>query len=155
AIAMTATLPGRTHGLGLITKPLTEDATLGVTDLDVGTLNFWAIIIGSALCLPVGRLIDRYGVRAVMAVVAGGLGLAVIGMSYAAGVVALFVTLTLVRGLGQGALTVASMAAVGKWFTRRLPAAMGVYAVLLAVGFIPTWAGAGAAVKFLGWRHGW
>src|SRR5258705_2968005 len=33
---------------------------------------------------------------------------------------ALFVWLLLVRGLGQGALSVVSMAMVGKWFSRRL-----------------------------------
>ena len=32
SVAMTATLPGRTHGLGLITKSLTDDASLGVSE---------------------------------------------------------------------------------------------------------------------------
>jgi hypothetical protein len=32
AFAMTATLPGRTHGLGLITEPLTHDPTLEVNE---------------------------------------------------------------------------------------------------------------------------
>jgi len=155
SIAMTATLPGRTHGLGLIAKKLTDDPSLGVGELLFGTLNFWAVIVGSALCLPTGRLIDRFGVRGVMAVVSAGLGLAVIGMSRATGVIALFAMLTLVRGLGQGALSVASMAAVGKWFTKRLPVAMGIYAVLLALAFIPAWAGAGFAVTAFGWRDGW
>src|SRR5205085_10280229 len=84
AIAMTATLPGRTHGLGLITKPLTEDPTLGFDERLFTTLNFWAILLGSALCLPVGRFIDRFGARAALAGVSLGLGLAVLGMCVAA-----------------------------------------------------------------------
>jgi MFS family permease len=155
AVAMTATLPGRTHGLGLLTKPLTEDPALRMSERLFTTLNFWAILIGSALCLPVGRFIDRFGVRAALVGVAVSLGLAVVGMSYAAGIVVLFVALTLVRGLGQGALSLVSMATVGKWFTRRLPVAMGVYSVLLAIGFIAATLGTGAAVAQFGWRPAW
>lgn len=33
ALAMTATLPGRTHGLGLIVKPLTEDPGLNIGEV--------------------------------------------------------------------------------------------------------------------------
>jgi MFS family permease len=155
AVAMSATLPGRTHGLGLIAKPLTEDPGLGVDDRLFSALNFWAILLGSALCLPAGRLIDRLGVRVVLVAVAAGLGAATLGMSRAAGVVALFLTLLLVRGLGQGALSVVSMALVGKWFARRLGLAMAVFTVLLAFGFIAGTVGVGAAVQALGWRPAW
>ena len=155
ATAMSATLPGRTHGLGMITKPLTADATLGVNELLFSGLNFWAVLIGSALCLPVGRRIDRLGARPVLVGVAGGLGLAVLGMSVASSAAILFVTLLLVRGLGQGALSLVSMSLVGKWFTRRLGPAMGVFTVLLAFGFIAGTVGLGEAVKAYGWRSAW
>jgi MFS family permease len=155
ALAMTATLPGRTHGLGLITKRLTTDATLGVSEGLFSILNFWAIVIGSALCLPTGRLIDRVGVRIVTVGVAVLLGLAVIGMSAATGIVAFFLCLTLVRGLGQGALSVVSMAMIGKWFTRRLPVAMGLFAVLLAIGFVIANFAVGEPVQVYGWRMTW
>src|SRR5262245_8621622 len=73
AWAMTATLPGRTHGLGLIARPLTEDPALGVNEVQFTELNFWAILIGAALCLPTGWLIDRLGARLVLTLVAAGL----------------------------------------------------------------------------------
>jgi MFS family permease len=155
ATAMSATLPGRTHGLGMISKPLTEDATLGVDELAFSGINFWAVLIGSALCLPVGRCIDRLGARSVLVGVVGGLALAVLGMSGASTAAMLFITLVLVRGLGQGALSLVSMALVGKWFTRRLGPAMGVFTVLLAVGFIAGTVGLGEAVKAYGWRSAW
>jgi MFS family permease len=155
ALAMTATLPGRTHGLGLITKDLTTDPTLDVGESLFSLLNFWAILLGSTFCLPIGRMIDRYGVRGVLVGVAAGLGLAVLGMSAATGVVGLFVTLTLVRGLGQGALSVVSMALIGKWFTRRLPMAMAVFTVLLAFGFLAGNFAVGEPAKFFGWRPTW
>jgi MFS family permease len=155
AIAMTATLPGRTHGLGLITRPLTDDPSLGVDESWFSVLNFWAILIGSAFCLPIGWLIDRLGVRVVLTGVALGLGASVLWMSSLTGVVALFVALTLIRGLGQGALSVVSMAMIGKWFRRRLGMAMGIFSVLLAIGFIASTVGVGEAAKVYGWRPAW
>src|SRR5262245_5386408 len=155
ALAMTATLPGRTHGLGLIAKPLTEDPLLGVSEGRFATLNFWAIILGSALCVPIGWLIDRFGVRAALTGVAALLGASVVWMSGAADVPVLFAAMLLVRGLGQGALSVVSMAMVGKWFTRRLGTAMGVYTVLMAIGFIASVVAVTKAVPAFGWRETW
>ncbi len=60
----------------------------------------------------------------------------------------------LVRGLGQGALSVVSVALVGKWFTRRLGPAIGVFTVLLAVGFVVGTVGLGEAVKAIGYASG-
>ncbi len=155
SVAMTATLPGRTHGLGLITRPLTEDTALNVSEALFSQLNFWAVLIGTAICLPVGKAIDRFGVRQVLTAVAVVLGLSVAGLSQATNWIWLLVTLTLVRGFGQGALSVVSMAMIGKWFTRRLGMAMGLFSVLLAIGFINTTVGTGYAVSTYGWRVTW
>jgi MFS family permease len=155
AVAMTATLPGRTYGLGLIAKQLTADSLLNVNELQFTRLNFWGVIIGSVLCVPVGRLIDRFGVRAVSTCVALGLGGSVIWMSEASSAVVLLLALILVRGLGQGSLSVVSMAMVGKWFTRRLPVAMGVFAVLLTIGMIASILVVTPAAEEYGWRRAW
>lgn len=155
SVAMTATLPGRTHGLGLITKPLTEDTTLGVNESQFSLLNFWAILLGSTICLPIGKAIDRYGVRAVLVFVSVALGCSVAVQSQATNWILLVGTLILVRGFGQGALSVVSMAMIGKWFTRRLGVAMGLFSVLLAIGFIATTLGTGYAVGVYGWRATW
>jgi MFS family permease len=155
AAAMTATLPGRTHGLGMITKPVTEDAGLAINEQSFSHLNFWAILIGSLMCLPVGRAIDRLGVRGVLAAVVAALGCSVLFMSRVNQWWWFFLALVLVRGLGQGALSVCSMAVVGKWFRRRLGSAMGVYAVLLTIGFMASTVALGAGVAAEGWRSAW
>ena len=62
---------------------------------------------------------------------------------------------TLTRGLGQSALSVASLALVGKWFTRRLELAMGVYALVMSIGFMAAFPAVGAAVQARGWRAAW
>lgn len=155
AAAMTATLPGRTFGLGLITGPLTADPALGVNESAFGVMNFWAVTAGAACCLPVGRLIDRFGTRVVLAWVVAGLGAGVLGMSLAGDALTLFVSLFVVRWLGQGALSVVSLAMVGKWFVRRLGIAMGLFSLLLGVGFMTVIPVTGAAVIAAGWRSAW
>jgi MFS family permease len=153
AVAMTATLPGRTHGLGLITKPLLHD--LDISEVWYSSLNFLAILLGATFCLPVGRLIDRLGTRVVLTGVALALGIVVVLMSGVKDDLTLFITLTLTRGLGQGALSVVSLALVGKWFRRRLGLAMGIFAVLLTFGFIGSILGLRDVIEQDGWRSAW
>jgi MFS family permease len=154
ALAMTVTLPGRTHGLGLITEPLLAD--LGIERTLFGRINLVTCLLGTAFCLPAGFLLDRFGIRIATACTVLVLGLAVIGMAAAQSVLALTLWLVLVRGVGQSALSIVSMAAVGKWFCgRRLGMAMGVYAILLTFGFIGSVVWLGSAVEKYGWRSAW
>ncbi|MCA9115825.1 MAG: MFS transporter [Planctomycetaceae bacterium] len=153
ACAMAATLPGRTHGLGLITERLLDDLSLARTTY--AQLNLVCTLLGAAFCLPVGLLIDRCGVRLVLTFVVALLGASVLAMAAVTGPLSLAVALLLVRGLGQSALSVVSIALVGKWFRRRLGAAMGVFSILLTFGFIAGVLGMGTAVERLGWREAW
>ncbi len=180
AAAMVATLPGRTHGLGLVTKPLMAD--LHIDEVAYGSVNLWATLAGAAFCLPCGWLIDRLGVRAVLTGTLLALGGVVAAMSQVRGdwVVALpgpmhfrvaadlFVAVLLTRGLGQSALSVVSLTLMGRAAGRRSGPAVGVYSVLVAVGFMAAfgvvkyalenlhadwrtlWAGIGAAVLAFG-----
>jgi len=142
ALAMVATLPGRTQGLGLVTEPLMRD--LELDRVLFAEINLVATLVGSLFCLGIGRLIDRAGSRAVLTAVSLGLGAVVLGMSRAAGVASLLLFVTLTRGLGQSALSVVSLALVGKWFSRRLSLAMGVYAVAMSIGFMAAFPAVGA-----------
>ncbi len=153
ALAMVATLPGRTQGLGLVTEPLIAD--LGIDRVSYANVNLWATLLGAALCLPCGRLLDRFGSRLVLTTVLFALGATVLFMSAATGLPSLFLTVTLTRGLGQSALSVASLALVGMWFARRLNVAMGVYSVLVGMGFIAAFPAVGGAVLSAGWRPSW
>jgi MFS family permease len=153
ALAMVGTLPGRSQGLGLITEPLI--AELGLDRVAYATLNFWATLIGSAGALGIGRLLDRFGARLVLAVVALALGAVVLTMSQVTGLAMLAVLITLTRGLGQGALSVISIAMVGHWFVRRIDTAMAVYSVALSVGFMLAFPAVGAAIQQWGWRTAW
>jgi MFS family permease len=76
-------------------------------------------------------------------------------MSQAAGALGLLVFITLTRGLGQSALSVVSLAMVGKWFRRRLTWAMAMYALAMSVGFMLAFPAVGASVVASGWRVAW
>jgi MFS family permease len=153
ALAMVGTLPGRTQGLGLITEPLLAD--LGVSRVAYAQLNLFATLAGALFAFGVGRWIDRSGARVVLTCLSLALGVVVLAMSQVTGAWSLLVAVTLTRGLGQTALSIVSLAMVGKWFQARLTSAMGVYAVAMSVGFMLAFPAVGAMVLASGWRTAW
>lgn len=161
AAAMVATLPGRTHGLGLITEPLLSD--LQLDRVTYAYLNSWATVLGAACCVPFGWLLDRLGVRLVLTATLLLLGSTVVGMS---GISErwnlysplsllgdLFVLILLTRALGQSALSVVSLALMGKSTGRHSGLLVGIYSFLTALGFM----GAFALVKraLEAWQADW
>ena len=150
---MVGTLPGRTQGLGLITEPLLRD--LQIDRVDFARINLWATLIGALFSLGVGRLIDRFGSRIVLTVVAVSLASVVFAMSATSNVVAIAILITLTRGFGQSALSVVSITMVGQWFVRRLNLAMAVYTITLSIGFMLAFPLIGAIVLANGWRRAW
>lgn len=185
ALAMVATLPGRTHGLGLFTEPIR--ASFGLDTESYGFLNMGATLLGALFCLPCGSLLDRLGTRWVLAGVMLALGGGVLAMSRVQGewpwhltfpspwgifsmilLVDVFLFVLLTRGLGQSALSVASLSLIGRTATRHGGWATGIYSLLVSSGFFgafwllgqwvkqhphewrPAWAGIGWAVLFAG-----
>jgi len=118
-------------------------------------INLVATLTGALFCAGVGRLIDRRGSRIVLTATVLLLGTVVLLMSRATGFVPVLVFITLTRGLGQSALSVVSLAMVGKWFRRRLTRAMAVYALVMSVGFMAAFPLVGALVLASGWRVAW
>jgi MFS family permease len=153
AAAMVGTLPGRTQGLGLITEPLVLD--VGISRVVFAQINLVATLVGALFCFGIGRLIDRIGSRPVLTATAVALGATVVVMSQASGLAAMLVLVTLTRGFGQSALSVISLAMVGKWFRRKLTLAMAVYAVVMSIGFMAAFPLVGAVVQTSGWRVAW
>jgi MFS family permease len=155
ALAMVATLPGRTHGLGLVTEPLL--AELHLDRQTYGALNLAATLLGALFCLPCGWLIDRLGLRVVLAGVTAALGSVVVVMSRvpagAATAWLLFALVLLTRGFGQSALSVVSLALIGKTAGRRAGPAVGVYSCVTAFGFMAAY----KLVQFADqeWRVDW
>lgn len=135
ALAMVATLPGRTHGLGMITERLLADPLFGLDRISYSDMNLWATLLGGLFCLPCGWLIDRFGLRINLAVTVAALGAVVLWMTHLTGSTLLFAAILLTRGFGQSALSVISITMVGKWYPGRPSFPMAVYTLLLSLGF--------------------
>ncbi len=176
AAAMVATLPGRTHGLGLITEPLLAD--LGLDRVPYAALNFWATLVGALFCIPVGWAVDRFGIRGVLAAVSVGLGAVVIamtgvsaggrtveiptpefffggGLEWSAVPLDLFLLVLLTRGLGQSALSVVSLTLVGKVAGKKPGLVIGIYSFLVSLGFMGAFTLLGPLFKSHDWRTVW
>ncbi len=153
ALAMVGTLPGRTQGLGLITEPLLRDFGLG--RVEYAQINLAATLIGSLFCFGIGRLIDRRGSRIVLTSVSLSLGIVVLLMTRARRIAELLALVTLTRGFGQSALSVVSLAMIGKWFGQSLTRAMAIYAFAMSVGFMIAFPLVGSLVISSGWRIAW
>ncbi|MEL6823052.1 MAG: MFS transporter [Calditrichota bacterium] len=152
-LAMIATLPGRSVGIGLITEPFIAD--FGLERTAFTEMIFWATIIGASFALLVGPAIDRFGGRWVLAVVTFLLAGSVIYTSVIESALLLLPLWILTRGLGQSALSATSLTVVGKWFEKRLSFAMGILALLISIGFTIVILSAAAAVDTSGWRSVW
>lgn len=156
---MLATLPGRTHGLGLITEPLLAD--LQLDKITYSQINLWATLLGALICLPVGVWLERIGLRigalVLLPALAAVVGLMSGGLKAGPQVVLhLFVLVLLTRALGQGALSVLSITVAGRSFRHGSGAAAGAYAILLSILFAVSFGLLGVEVRSSGsWRSAW
>ncbi len=154
AMLMLATLPGRTQGLGLITEPLLAD--VGLDKVKYADLNLWATLGGGLLCLPVGFLIDRLGLRAVAVALLLGLGVTVWRLAeIGSGYWTLFTLILLTRAFGQSGLSVVSISAASAAAQRRYGMMMGIYGVVLTVFFFAAFGALKATIPVYGWRTNW
>lgn len=135
ALAMVATLPGRTHGLGLFTEPILKSTELSRETY--GLISLVGTLLGGLFCFPAGWLLDRAGTRLGYVLIAGLLGVTVVMMSQWSPLtywpLAVFILLT--RGFGQSALSVVSLALIGRSVGSRSGLTMGVYSCLVSVFF--------------------
>ena len=154
ALLMLATLPGRSHGLGLVTEPLLKDLQLSRDTF--AQINLWATLGGALVCLPVGAWLDRCGLKMGALVLLPALAAVVLvmsGMHVAA--MGLFILVLLTRAFGQGAMSVLSLAVAGRAFKHNSGAAAGSYAVLMSVLFMIAFVVVGGVVHDSGWRVAW
>ena len=155
ALAMIGTLPGRTHGLGMITERLLSDTTLNLDRTSFSMINLWATLIGAAFCIPAGWMLDRFGIRVVSTAVIALLGIVILTMTLTVNPFHFAILITLTRGFGQSALSVVSISMIGKWFrAKQLPFATAVYSVCVSMGFAAAFIW-GRSQRDLDWRTPW
>ncbi|WP_082376465.1 MFS transporter [Nocardiopsis sp. NRRL B-16309] len=143
--------PGQTTGISVFVDHM-------ITDLDVSrsavSLAYMVGTLGGALGLPwIGRAVDRFGVRRVLAFVAAGFGSFLLGLACVQEVVGLTVGFVGVRALGQGGMTLIATTAVAISMTRNRGALLGITSSVGAAGISLFPLLAERLIALVGWRY--
>lgn len=109
--------PGQSYSVAALKDPMRDGLSISETDY---SLAYGCATLVSAALLPLfGKLVDRYGARVMLPLIATALGAACYQMSNTASLGDLYLNFCFVRSLGQGALSLVSVWLVGEWFERR------------------------------------
>jgi MFS transporter, OFA family, oxalate/formate antiporter len=146
---MMMTTPGQTLGVSVFLDRIIAD--LGVSRSFVSLLYTIGTVTGSFVLPFVGRFIDRRGPRVAVIVVAALFALACGYMGLVRNVVMLLLGFVLVRGLGQGSLSLVSQHVVNLWFVRRRGLAVG----MMGLGMAVATAVFPMLIEMLIGRYGW
>ncbi|MDF1746024.1 MAG: MFS transporter [Gimesia sp.] len=145
--------PGQSFSIAIFKDPMR--ATLDLTETQY-SLAYAAATIVSACLLPfIGHLLDYWGARILLPLTATGLAIACFFMSQIETLTGLYIGFSLLRSLGQGALTLISVWMVGEWFERKRGratalAGFGSAFSVMTIPFINNW-----LITHYGWQNGW
>lgn len=145
-----ATLPGQTVGVSVFLDPILAD--LDVARSTVSLLYTVGTLAGSFALPFVGRFIDVRGPRLAVGLIAGAFALACLFMSGVSGLAMLAVGFVLIRGLGQGSLSLVSLHVVNLWFVRRRGLAVGITGLGMAIATAVVPGPLSALIEQIGWR---
>lgn len=142
--------PGQSYVFAVFVDPIIDDT--GLSRTFVSTLYAVGTGFSAAMIMVVSRLVDRFGARIMLVVIAGLTGIACIGMSAVYGPIGLLLGFAALRALGQGSLPITSVILVAQWFVRYRGRAMSI----LAIGFAASNAAFPPFARFMieeiGWR---
>ena len=136
---------------GIFARPVAAEFGWGRS---IASLSYSASMLGLTVGSPlVGMLMDRFGVRRVIAVLGVAYGLAVIGMSQQNGSTALWIGLSALVGIfGASVSVVGYLAVLPQWFDRRLGLALALAMCGLGLGTMVMPQLVQYLVSTLGWR---
>ena len=152
SVALMLTGPGQTIGMSVFVDEIVVD--LDVSRSQVSLAYLIATLTSAATLSFVGRGIDRFGVRTAMTVIGIAFGFAIAGFAGVVGFGSMVVAFTLLRMLGQGALSLTATTAVAQWFDRRRGFAVGTTTAVGAglMSLVPVIFT--AVIGLYGWRAG-
>ena len=152
-LGMFASGPGQTFSASVFLDPMLEE--LGWSRTLASGLYTAGSLTAAVLVVMVGRMLDRYGARVMMAAVGIVFGIALVWMSTVNHPVQLYIGYAAIRTLGQGSMVLISTTMVAMWFVRMrgrataltaLGSAGGQMAFPLLIHFF---------VDDFGWRGAW
>jgi MFS family permease len=139
ALSMFFSGPGQTYSNSVFIDAYIHD--LGLSRTAVSGLYSGATLGAGLLLFVVGKLIDRFGHRAMSVAIAVLFALVCFGNSFVLGPVTLFIGFFLIRLLGQGSMSLVPSTLVPQWFVRRRGRAVSIMALgglLGAASFPPS-----------------
>jgi MFS family permease len=157
AVVLVATLatfcsgPGQSFVFSVFVDPILADT--GISRVYLSTLYAFGTAVSAAMVVLVANLVDRFGARLMLAVIALALGIACFGMSAAAGPLALFLGFSALRALGQGSLPVTATMLTSQWFVERRGRAVAVVVLGLAASNALLPPITQALIGSVGWRE--
>lgn len=116
--------PGQSFMFTVFIDPIIEDTGFSRTELS--SIYAAGTVVSALAVMIVSRMSDRFGPRTMLMVMGAIFGLACLSLSFATGIIALAVSLALLRGLGQGAMPVNGSLLVSQWFILRRGRAMAI-----------------------------
>ncbi|MDA8359166.1 MAG: MFS transporter [Actinomycetota bacterium] len=150
-VVMAFSFPGQTAGLSVFINPVL--AALHVSRSALSAVYLAATLVGAAALTPIGRALDRFGIRAAATVIAVGFAAALVGFSAVGGLATVGLAFAGLRMLGQGGLTLAGSQAVTVSFDRRRGTAMGLASAAGNAGVALSPVAVSALIGLLGWRR--
>jgi MFS family permease len=153
AAAQYMSAPGQSYSVAAIKDPMR--ASLGLSETDFSLAYGFATVLSACLLPFVGRLVDRFGARVMLPLIATGLGSACLCMSRIDSLAELYVGFIFVRSLGQGALSLVSVWLVSEWFERRRGIATAIAGLggglsVMTIPLINNW-----IIMRFGWETAW
>jgi MFS family permease len=132
AVALALTAPGQTAAVSVFVDPIIHD--LGVSRSAVSAAYLIGSLSGAFVMPLLGRLIDRFGPRRIMAAVAACFGLILIAGSAVSEIAGLTGAFIGIRVGGQGALNLVATTTVAIYVQRRRGFAIGVSSAIGTAG---------------------
>lgn len=152
-IAVFASSSGLTYTVSVYVDPVIED--LGISRSLLSTAYALGTGIGGLVLLWMGKPLERWGNRKVMAVGAIGLAAGLIVLSLATGPWWLFLGFPMIRTFGQGTMPLAARVLIPNWFYRHRARAFSLLGLssVAAIALLPlanSW-----LIDQFGWRTAW
>ena len=145
--------PGQTFSFSVFVEPMRQE--LGLSQTAFAALYTAGSLTAALAMVLVGRLLDRLGARVMLTTVGLLFGFAVLAMSRVGNEAELYVGITVVRLLGQGALNLIPTTLVAIWFIRwrgRVIALSSLGSAASQAAFPPFII---LLIATLGWRDAW
>jgi len=152
-LGMYLSAPGQSFSVAVFIDPMLGDLGLRRTDYSFAYLI--AGLVGGVLLPGIGWLLDRLGARVLLPGLGLLLGTACIWMSSIDSLLGLSIGFTMIRSIGQGAVTLSATWLVGEWFQRRRGLAMGVVGLGGAVSVMTIPMLNNFLIEEFGWRSAW